>query len=144
MNNENGVGVHWSFWLIAVLALIWNVMGAINFFTQMNADALTSFPETHRAIIEGRPLWATSSFALSVFGGALGAFLLLFRKSVAYYLFIASLLGTIVTMLHAFGITNSITDFSAVEMVMMMVMPLLVSAFLVWYSWYSKSKAWIR
>jgi hypothetical protein len=68
-------------------------MGVMNFIVQMKADALASFPESHRAIIEGRPTWATGAFAIAVFGGALGCLLLLFRQSAAYYLFIASLLG---------------------------------------------------
>jgi len=100
MNDETVGGVHWSFWAIGAVALIWNVMGVINFFVQMNADALASFPESHRAIVEGRPAWATGAFAIAVFGGALGCLLLLLRKSAAYYLFIASLLGVIVQLIH--------------------------------------------
>lgn len=56
--------------------------------------------ESYRAIIEGRPAWATGAFAIAVLGGALGCLLLLLRKSAAYYLFIASLLDAIVTMTH--------------------------------------------
>ncbi|MCH7569152.1 MAG: hypothetical protein IH919_01085, partial [Deltaproteobacteria bacterium] len=93
MNDETVGGVRWSFWAIGAVALIWNVMGVINFFVQMNADTLAAMPESHRAIVEGRPAWATGGFAIAVFGGALGCLLLLLRKSAAYYLFIASLLG---------------------------------------------------
>ena len=88
MNDETVGRVHWSFWAIGAVTLIWNVMGVINFFMQMNADALASFPESHRAIIEGRPAWATGAFAIAVFGGALGCLLLLLRKSAAYLLFV--------------------------------------------------------
>ena len=98
MNNENIGGVHRSFWAIGAVALIWNVMGCINFFMQMNPDALADYPEAARSLVEGRPGWATGAFAIAVFGGALGCLLLLLRKSAAYYLFIASLLGVIVTM----------------------------------------------
>jgi hypothetical protein len=125
-------GVHWSFWAIGAVTLIWNVMGVINFFVQMNADALASFPESHRAIIEGRPAWATGGFAIAVFGGAPGCLLLLLRKSAAYYLFIASLPGVIVTMAHTLGIASSTIDFSPFEILMMILMPLVVTAFLVW------------
>jgi hypothetical protein len=38
MNNENAGPVHWSFWAIGAVALIWNVMGKINFFAQMNTE----------------------------------------------------------------------------------------------------------
>jgi len=144
MNDETVGGVHWSFWAIGVVALIWNVMGVINFFVQMNADALASFPESHRAIIEGRPAWATGAFAIAVFGGALGCLLLLLRKSAAYYLFIASLLGVIVQLIHTLGIASSTIDFSPFEISMIILMPLAVAAFLIWYSKWAESKGWIR
>ncbi len=134
MNDETVGGVHWSFWAIGAVALIWNVMGVMNFFVQMNADALASFPESHRAIIEGRPAWATGGFAIAVFGGTLGCLLLLLRKSAAYYLFIASLLGVIVTMTHTISIASSTIDFSPFDILMMILMPLVVAAFLIWYS----------
>ena len=41
--NDNTVGdVHWSFWTIGAVALIWNAMGVINFFAQMNPDVLAA------------------------------------------------------------------------------------------------------
>lgn len=75
-------------------------MGGLNFVMQMDASAIASFPETHRAIIESRPAWAMAGFALAVFGGALGCVLLLLRKAIASYVFAASLLGVIITMGH--------------------------------------------
>jgi hypothetical protein len=55
MNDETVGRVHWSFWIICVVTLIFNVMGVINYFAQMNADSLASFPEVYHPIIEGRP-----------------------------------------------------------------------------------------
>jgi len=143
MNDENTRSVHWSFWVIGAVALIWNVMGGINFFAQMNAGVLASFPESHRAIIEGRPAWATGGFAIAVFGGAFGCLLLLLRKSAAYYLFIASLLGVIVTMTHTLGIASSKIDLTPFEVLMMILMPLVVAVLLIWYSKWAVSKGWI-
>lgn len=143
MNDKTNAGIHWSFWVITVVALLWNLMGVINFSAQMSADLVATYPETHRAIIEGRPAWATAAFAVAVFGGALGCLLLLFRKSSAMYLFVASLLGAIVAMMHALGVTGS-TDFSRFEVFMMMLMPLVVAAFLLWYSKQAEKKDWIK
>jgi len=140
MNKENVSGVHWSFWVIGVVALIWNVMGAINFFVQMNPDMLAAYRESERAIIEGRPAWATGGFAIAVFGGTLGSLLLLLRKSAAYYFFIASLFGVIVTMVHTLGVG---IDFSLGEILGIILLPLLVAAFLLWYSKLAESKGWI-
>lgn len=118
-------------------------MGVINYFVQMNPGALANYSETARAIVEDRPAWATAGFAIAVFGGALGCILLLLRMSFAYYLFIASLLGVIVTMIHALGLVASAIEFSPSEILMMIVMPLAVSAFLIWFSKQAKSKGWI-
>lgn len=138
-NNEKLVGVHWSFWVISVVTLLFNVMGVINLFVQMSADSLDKFPEFYHPIIEGRPVWATAAFAAAVFGGTLGCLLFLLRKSVAYYVFIVSLLGVVVTMLHIFGVVG-IGSFQVWGGVLMQ---LVVTAFLTWYSKYADSKAWL-
>ena len=139
MNDEKVSGAHWSFWVIGVIALVWNVMGGINFFMQMNPEALSFYRESEQAIIEGRPLWATAGFAVAVFGGSLGCLLLLFRKTAAYYLFVVSLLGVLVTMAHTVGIGF---EFSPGEVLGFILMPIVVAVFLIWYSKYAESKGW--
>ena len=143
MNGETVAGIHWSFWAIGAVALIWKVMGVINFFVQMNPDVLAAYRESERAIVEGRPAWATGAFAIAVFGGALGSLLLLLRKSAAYYLFIGSLLGVIVTMTHTIAIAGSTIDFDPFEILTIILLPLVVAAFLIWYSKQTESKGWI-
>ena len=140
MNGKSMGGVHWSFWAIGAVALVWNVMGVINFFVQMNPDVLAAYRESERAIVEGRPAWATGGFAIAVFGGAFGCLLILLRKSAAYYLFIASLLGVIVTMTHTLGVG---IDFGLGEILGIILMPLVVAAFLIRYSKWAESKGWI-
>lgn len=122
---------HWSFWVIGVIALVWNVMGSINFVVQMNPEMVASYRESEQAIIEGRPLWATVAFAIGVFGGSLGAVLLLWRKKSAFYVFIVSLFGVIATMIHT--LTQGIS-FGAGEIAGIIVMPVALAVFLVWYS----------
>ena len=80
MNNENVGGVHWSFWAIGAVALIFSGLGCMNFLSQMNAETVAAMPESYRAIVEARPAWATGAFAIAVFGGALGGLLLLVRS----------------------------------------------------------------
>ena len=138
--NDKTVRVHWSFWAIGAVALIWNVLGTLNFFAQMNPDMLAAYRESERAIIEGRPAWATAAFAIAVIGGALACVLLLLRKSAAFYLFIASLLGVIVTMIHTLGAG---IDFGLGEILGIILMPFMLAAFLIWYSKWAESKGWI-
>lgn len=134
---------HWSFWLIATVALLWNAMGGINFFMQMNTEMIANFPETHRAIIEGRPIWATIGFAVGVFGGAIGGLLLLLRKQIANCFFIASLLGIIITMIHTINIVRSDIVFTTSEIIIMVIIPVLVAVFFIWYTKLSRNKNWL-
>lgn len=118
---------------------LFNVMGVINYLVQMNADSLDSFPEFYRPIIEGRPAWVTAAFAIAVFGSSLGCLLLLLRKSAAFYTFITSLLGVIVSMVHILNVAG----LRSLEVWIGVLMQLVVTAFLVWYTKYSGSKGWI-
>jgi hypothetical protein len=138
--SDEPAALHWSFWAIGAVALIWHLMGIMNYLMQMNPEAVANYPETHRAIIEGRPAWATSGFALSVFGGAIGGLLLLLKKSIAAYAFMVSLAGTVLTMIHTLRVE---ADFSLFERILMIVMPLAVAAFLIWYSKQAERKSWI-
>ena len=144
MSNEAVRGVHWSFWLISVFALLWNVGGAINYLMQTNLEFVSSLPETHRAIIEGRPIWATGGFAIGVFGGAIGCLLLLLRKSIAFYVFIISLLGIIITMIHTINVASSKISFSIGEIVVMILLPIIVATVLIWYTKLIMSKSWVN
>ena len=100
----------------------------------MDPDSLALYRESERTIIEGRPAWATGAFAIAVFGGALGGLFLLLRRAAAYYLFIASLLGVIATMTHTLGIFGPPIDFGPFDILGIILMPLVVAAFLIWYS----------
>ena len=138
MNNENVDGVHWRFWAIGAVALIFNGLGCMNFLSQMNAETVAAMPESYRVIVEARPAWATGAFAIAVFGGALGGLLLLVRRSGAYYVFIASLLGAVGAQIPVLGMA----DFPFEAMIGGL-MQLVVGSCLIWYSKRAERKGWI-
>ena len=139
MNNKTIGSVHWSFWVIGVVALIWHILGLMNFVMQMNTETITGRPESYRAVIENRPAWATAAFAIAVFGGAIGSVLLLLRKSAATYLFVASLVGVIVQVFPFVGNPDVQLGIWVGSL-----MSLVVAAFFIWYSnFYAKRKGWI-
>lgn len=132
---------HWSFWVIGGLALIWNVGGIANYVMQVtDAAVLDSYRASERAIIEGRPAWATGAFALAVFSGGLGCVLLLLRKLVAIWALTVSLIGVAVTQFHALsaGITFSMGEIAGIILV-----PLLMPVLLIIYARYAKRRGWI-
>lgn len=137
MNDNTVSAVHWSFWVIGASGLIFNLMGCMNFVSQMNPDAVASMPEAYRALVKSRAVWATVAFAIAVFGGALGAIFLLFRKSAAYYVFIASLVGAGAAQLPLL----QMDDIPAGALVGGL-SQLVAGTFLIWYSKYAEHKGW--
>jgi hypothetical protein len=140
MENNHTGSIHWSFWVIAVLALIWNLMGVINYVMQMNPDMLATMPQHVQDMVEYRPSWATGAFAIAVFGGALGSLLLLLKKRIAQPVFIVSLLGTIVAVLYGVLVT---VDFTPFTILLTMLAPIGVAVFMIWYTRKSKARGWI-
>lgn len=132
------IKIHWSFWLICVVALIWNAMGSINFIMQMNSEMLANYPEAARSLVASRSLWATGAFAVAVFAGLLGDILLILKKTAAYYLFIASILGVIMTNIHTFQVSSSIDIWVG------SLMSLVIAAFLIRYTKAVRRKGWVN
>ena len=61
----------------------------------------------------------------------------------AYYLFIASLAGVVVQMIHNLAIADSTAVYGPGEVSMVILIPA-VAAFLIWYSRFSQSRGWIK
>lgn len=141
MSDAKETTTHWSFWVIGTVALIWNGLGVANYLVQMNMDSFEVYREAERAIIEGRPAWATAAFAVAVFAGTLGSVFLLLRKSAAFQLFLVSLLGVIVTLLHTL---QTAAEFGAGEWLGIILLPLAVAAFLIGYAKFAASRHWVR
>jgi hypothetical protein len=133
-----------SFWIISGVALVWNLIGVAMFVAQvtMSEDALMKLPEAERMLYENVPVWATSAFAVAVFGGVLGSLLLLLRKSWAVPVFIASLVGILVQSYHSFFVARSIDVYGPGGLILP-AMVLIIAVLLVWYSRSASAKAWI-
>ena len=82
------------FWVIAVVALVWNLMGVMAYIGQayMTEAELNALPEVEQALYANYPAWATAAFAIAVFGGAIASIALLLRKKLAKTLFLISLI----------------------------------------------------
>ena len=134
MSDEAMGKKHWSFWVICIAGLVWNVGGATNYLMQTNMEFVNSMPATHQAIIIGRPAWATGGFAVGVFGGALGCILLMFVQRTSLYVFLISLIGIVATMIHTMDVAISEIEFSFVEVFVMVILPLAVALALFAYA----------
>jgi uncharacterized membrane protein len=134
-----------SFWIIAGVALVWNLIGVMIFYMQVNAspqDLAQYYNETELAFLTSIPSWATAANAIAVIAGALGCVLLLMRKIWAVPMFIISLLGIIVQDIHAFVIADGIAVWGAGAAVLPLVV-LVIGIALILYSRVAREKHWI-
>ena len=100
-----------SHWLIAGAALIWNLFGLMVYVSTVSAtpeDLASVYSEAEIRFIESIPMWATAAHAIAVTTGVLACILLLFRRSLAMPMFIASFAALIVQDLHSF-VLNDVT-----------------------------------
>ena len=144
MNTEKTNIPGW-FWIVGVLALIWNIFGALAYVGQAMAgpEMLEAMPEDQRLMIENRPPWATAAFAFAVWGGTLGAILLLMRKSLAEIVLIISLVGILVQMTYNLFVAEQTLEYSATNVAITIVIPVF-GLLLIWVARRAKANGWMK
>ncbi len=92
----------WHLWLIGILALLWNGMGAFDYLmTQTrNATYMGGFTPEQLDYFYGLPKWSVATWAVSVWSGVLGSVFLLLRRRWAQPVFAVSLLSMLPTFVY--------------------------------------------
>nr|WP_295376464.1 hypothetical protein [Pseudoxanthomonas sp.] len=120
-----------GFWLVAIIALVWNLLGVAMFWMQVNmgAEALARMTEAQRQVYEATPAWLNVAFAIAVFGGVLGALGMLMGKRWAVTMFFVSLLALLVQMIGAYLVTPAWDAYGPAGLVMPVVLILIALLF---------------
>jgi hypothetical protein len=92
-------------WAIGIVSLLWNAMGGLDYtLTHLhNPTWLAQATPEQIAWFDGFPLWATSFWALGVWGAVAGSVLLLMRSRWAVEAFGISLIGLIGSHIYQYG-----------------------------------------
>ena len=98
----------WHLWVIGGIALLWNAMGAFDYvMTQTGNEAyMSGFTPEQLAFFYGFPPWVVAAWAIAVWGGVLGALLLLLRRRLAVSVFLISLVAMVITTFHNYFLSN--------------------------------------
>ncbi len=133
-----------SFWIISVIALMWNFMGLMAFFGQtfMSEKTLSSYPEEQQALYMNVPTWLSIVYAIATVAGTLGCVGLLIKKSWAKLFFFISLIAVLIQMGYNLFMTNAAEVLGPIATVMSIVL-IFVSVFLYFYAKWSQEKGWI-
>ena len=83
------------YWMTAGLALVWEAIGCVMYWSQVTADRAT-LPLDQRAMWDASPTWMVGAYAVAVWVGLAGAALLLMRRKLAEPLLLVSLIAVVV------------------------------------------------
>lgn len=132
-----------AFWIISVVALLWNIMGVVAYLGQayMTDEVLKALPETDQAYYNNVPAWVTGVFAIAVFAGVFGCIALLMRKKWATILFVISLISVIAQFIYNVIIQNFV-EVSG-EKIIWPILVLIIAILLVLFSRKATKEGWI-
>jgi ABC-type xylose transport system permease subunit len=140
----SGMKVPTWFWIVAGLALAWEIMGVMAYLSQvtMTEAEVATYPPAQRALFAATPPWVFGAFAVSVFGGLIGAVGLLLRRAWAQPLFVVSLVGAVLQFGWVFFIARAHETIgpSAVPFPLTIIA---VGIALVWFSRWAVRRRWL-
>ncbi len=132
------------FWVVSVIALLWNLMGVFNYLNQaFNQEAiLESLDQAQREVFEGIPAWATACFAIAVFSGSIASIGLLIRKKWAKPLFVVSLIAATAQFIDWLFFSNAVDAFGP-STYGMPIFVIIVGLLLIFFSKKGIQKGWL-
>lgn len=132
------------FWIVAVIALLWNLMGLSAFYSDMtiSSESLAAMNADQSGLYETQPIWAKIAFGGAVILGFLGSLGLLLRKPWTKTVLTLSLACVLAQMAHSFMI-DAYAIMGSGSLVMGIVI-LVFALFLVWFAGFARAKGIIR
>ncbi len=105
---DSAIKTPWHLWVVGIIALLWNGMGAMDFvMTQSNNEAyLSQFSPAERDFFTNIPGWAIVFWGLSIGSGVLGTILLLLRNRLAVPLYWVSFVSFIIIAIQNYLIAS--------------------------------------
>lgn len=108
--NETTTKVPRHLWIVGVLAVLWNAMGAFDYSaTQFRVESyLSGYSPEQLAYFFGFPAWAVAAWAIAVWSALVASLGLLLRKSWAVWLFGVSIVAMVITGIYNLGLSEGI------------------------------------
>lgn len=127
----------WHLWAVGGLGVPWNGFGCVDYtMTQLQGDVwLTSMGMTQAQLdyFHAMPAWTHGAWAIGVWGGLLGAVLLLLRRKWALHAFVVSFLGWAAGAVYAFALSDGIEAMGP-----MWPMQIVIGGACLFFIWYAR------
>ena len=144
MNEDAKSTVPVWFWVVATIALLWNLMGCAAFAMELFAQEamMESWTEAHKEWARSFPVWIYYEYGVAVITGVAGSICLFIRKSWAISLFGVCLAAVLFQMIYTMIISGGLQVMGASSAVMPLLVIILAGVFL-WFSYFAKTKGWL-
>lgn len=110
MNDQKKSMVPVWFWVVAVVALLWNIMGSMIFLTELFAQeaAMEGMSDEQKAWVRSTPSWIYFVFGISVVTGLAGSVGLLLRTNKSVLLLAVSFVSVLIQMTYTMIIAGGL------------------------------------
>lgn len=144
MNTETVRKLPTFFWVVAVVAIIWNALGVMAYVMEVNmsAEAMNALPAAQQALYAAQPAWVTGAFAIAVFAGLAGSIALALRKGVATSIFAVSLVAVAAQMFYLFALSDTLAVMGPASAIMPILI-IAIGAILIGFSMHARRRNWI-
>ena len=133
-----------SFWVIAILAILWNIMGLISFVGDMmiTPEAIAALPEAQQQMYLTNPLWLKVVYSIATVGGLIGAVGLAMKKSWSVNLFLISMIAVIIQMGYSM-LSSNIVEAMGKQAVILPIVVILLAIYFYFYASRAAKRGWI-
>jgi len=130
------------YWVVAVFALLWNLLGCTAFATELFAQEamMEAWSEEQKEWAESIPAWIYFVYGIAVTTGVAGSVCLFVRKTWAFYFFAVSLAAVLVQMIYTMVVAGGLHVMGASAAIMPTLVIMLGVVFL-WFSTLAKKYA---
>ncbi|HEY0421142.1 MAG TPA: hypothetical protein VGC80_16625 [Acetobacteraceae bacterium] len=139
------MGVPGWFWMVAVLALLWEAVGCFAYLgsVTMKASDMAQYSAAQRTIFEATPAWIWAAYAVAVWVGLTGALALLMRHRWARLAFTVSLAAAVIQFAWVLFGTPALKTLGA-SATAVPICVIVIGAFLIWFSDAATRHGWLR
>ena len=138
-NSTSATRTPWHLWVVGVVALLFNSIGAFDFAmnqiqgpSYLAAAGMTPAQVDH---YQQMPAWMILVWAVGVWGALLASLLLLLRRRLAFPIFAVSLAAFLISLVYHY----ILTDGGAVMGSQMTITNGVITALLLFFIWYSRA-----
>ncbi len=134
------------FRVVAVLAILWMLVGVMAWFMDlmMTEETLAGMSEGQRQLYESRPAWVFVVYGIAIAAGFLGAVALLMRRAWAVPALAVSLVAVAIQFGYTFLVMDAIGRIGAAAALPFPMTIIVIGAALLWLALEARKRGWLR